>query len=125
MARTAEFSKDTKRAALKRAQNQCEAVGVMYGLAPNARCGVSLGHGVNFDHVILEANSKDNSLENCAAVCIPCHRVKTAKHDTPLAAQTLRKQDKARGIRNRKGPPLMGTKASGWKRSFSGEVTRR
>lgn len=60
-----------------------------------------LANGVDFDHVILDANSKDNSLENCAAVCIKCHRYKTAKHDTPLAAKTLRQQDKNLGI---KGP---------------------
>jgi hypothetical protein len=53
---------------------------------------------VEYDHIDLDANSKDNSLGNCAAVCIPCHRFKTAKHDTPKAAKTLRQQDKARGV---------------------------
>lgn len=106
----AKFTKPTKRAALKRAKNQCEAVGIMYGLKPNTRCGTSLSHGVEFDHIILDANSKDNSLENCAAVCIPCHRFKTAKHDTPMAAKTVRIFDKANNIRGpkrgfRKPPP--------------------
>ena len=105
-----EFSRNTKRDALKRAKNQCEAVGSWYGLHPGERCEASLGHGVEFDHIILEANSHDNSLENCAAVCIPCHRIKSAKHDTPTAAKTVRQRDKHQGIR---------TKTSRWpKRSF-------
>jgi hypothetical protein len=102
-----EFTKPTKRAALKRAGNgdsakaTCEAVGDWYGLPPGQRCTTSLANGVEFDHIDLDANSKDNSLENCAAVCIPCHRHKTTKHDIPLAAKTLRQQDKARGIRTK------------------------
>lgn len=94
-----EFTKATKRAALARSNGNCEAVGVWYGLEPGRRCGASLSGGVEFDHIILDANSKDNSLENCAAVCLPCHRHKTAKHDTPTAAKTLRQQDRALGIK--------------------------
>lgn len=105
----AEFSKPTKREALRRANNRCEAMGPMYGLPAGVRCATDLGYGVEFDHVILDANSKDNSLENCAAVCVKCHRWKTANHDTPKAAQTQRQQDKDRGIRKpstwRKPPP--------------------
>lgn len=94
----AEFKKDTKRAALKRSGNQCEALGKMYGLLPRQRCGVSLARGVEFDHIILDANSHDNSLANCAAVCIRCHRWKTSHVDTLTAAKTLRQQDKHNGI---------------------------
>ena len=100
----AEFTKPTKRSALKRAQNQCEAVGAMYGLEPDSRCMASLGHGVQFDHIILDANSKDNNLENCAAVCIPCHEFKTRKHDIPMAAKTVRQRDKYYGITKTKRP---------------------
>ncbi len=114
--RTAEFSKPVKREALKRSHGLCEATGVMYGLKPNATCGASLAHGVNFDHIILEANSHDNSLENCAAVCIPCHRVKTAKHDTPLAAKTLRQQDKDSGIKKRSSFPKAPPGYNSWTR---------
>jgi 5-methylcytosine-specific restriction endonuclease McrA len=99
VSRTAEFSKPVKRLALERAGKRCEAVGALYGLPEGQRCGADLGYGVQFDHVVLEANSKDNSLENCAAVCPRCHGWKTAKHDTPLAAKTVRQRDKALGIR--------------------------
>ncbi|ANK73766.1 hypothetical protein FA04_14735 [Ensifer adhaerens] len=97
----AEFSKPTKREALKRSRMHCEAVGKMYGLERGQRCNAPLGFGVEFDHIVLDANSKDNSLDNCAAVCIRCHRWKTAKHDTPMAAKTVRMQDKANGIKSK------------------------
>ena len=118
-----EFTKSTKRAALKRANSQCEAVGVMYGLEPDTRCGKSLAHGVEFDHIILAANGGDASLENCAAVCIPCHRYKTAKHDTPMAAKTVRLFDKNSGIRRQATMP--GSRNSRWKRRMDGTVERR
>jgi hypothetical protein len=98
-----EFTKATKRAALARSEGRCEAVGAWYNLAPGCRCNAPLAAGVEFDHIDLDANSKDNSLENCAAICIPCHRFKTAKIDTPKAAKTLRQQDKDRGIKRPAG----------------------
>jgi hypothetical protein len=120
-----EFTKPTKRAALQRSHLVCEAVGKTYGLLLGQRCGANLSYGVEFDHVILDANSKDNSLENCAAVCVRCHRWKSAKHDTPLAAKTVRQQDMARGIKKRSSRPMPGSKASGLKKCMNGEVVRR
>jgi hypothetical protein len=93
-----EFTKKTKRAALQRSGMLCEAVGEWYGLLPGQRCNLPLSAGVQFDHINLDANSKDSSIENCAAVCIKCHAFKTANHDIPVAAKTLRQQDAARGI---------------------------
>ena len=103
-----EFTKQTKRAALKRSGLICEAVGAMYGLPAGQRCGSPLSSGVEYDHIVLDANSKDNSLENCAACCIPCHRWKTAHHDTPMAAKTVRMQDKAHNIRTAPAKKLQG-----------------
>jgi len=114
MSRT-EFSKPTKRAALARAMNRCEASGFLYGLPATAVCGVSLAHGVEFDHVVADSNGGDASLGNCLAVCVKCHKYKTDKHDTPRAAKGLRQQDKARGI---KGP-----KRNWGKRPMSGNVS--
>jgi len=88
-----EFARQTKRDALRRSGKLCEAVGAMYGLDADRRCNAPLGYGVEFDHVVMDANSKDNSLENCAAVCIRCHGWKTAKHDIPMAAKTVRMQE--------------------------------
>lgn len=119
-----EFSKSTKRAALKRSDGTCEAVGEWYGLAPGQRCNALLAYGVEFDHINLNVNSHDDSLENCAAVCPRCHAYKTAHHDTPLAAKTLRQQDKHLGIKPRQSRPMPGSKASGIRRRMDGTVER-
>lgn len=96
-----EFTKKTQREALARSGMKCEAIGAWYGLDAGARCNADLGFGVQFDHIVLDANSKDNSLENCASVCLKCHKIKTAKHDIPTAAKTVRQQDMVRGIRTK------------------------
>ncbi|MFC6487311.1 HNH endonuclease signature motif containing protein [Nitratireductor sp. GCM10026969] len=94
-----EFTKPIKRQALKRSGGFCEAVGEWYGLKPGQRCNANLSYGVQFDHIDLDANSKDNSLGNCAAVCLRCHDHKTRTRDIPVASKTLRQQDKALGIK--------------------------
>lgn len=120
----AEFSKQTKRDALKRSGGNCEAVGGWYGLDPGQRCGWPLAYGVEFDHINLEANSKDNSLENCACVCQRCHEYKTTKRDIPLAAKTRRQQDKHTGIKKASRPMPCG-RQSKWKRKLTGETVER
>lgn len=102
MARTANFDKKTKRQALERSGGKCEAAGTIYGLEEGQRCNAPLSFGVEFDHWDLEANSKDKSLANCVASCPRCHKFKTAKHDIPKAAKTLRQQDKNRGVKRSK-----------------------
>ncbi len=89
MANRREFSSKTRKLALKRSGKVCEAVGAWYGRPAGQRCTNDLSLGVEYDHIILDANSKDNSLENCAAVCPSCHRWKTSNRDTPLAAKTV------------------------------------
>lgn len=114
----AEFSKATKRAALERSGGRCEAVGKLYGFKSGLRCGWPLHYGVEFDHINLEANSHDNSLTNCQAICRECHGVKTAKHDIPKAAKTLRQQDKHRGI---KKASTFAKRVDPWGKRFRGE----
>jgi len=99
----ANFTKPVKREALARSKGLCEANGPWYGLAEGQRCCLPLSAGVEFDHIDLDANSKDRSLGNCAAVCLKCHDYKTNKHDIPKAAKTVRQQDKAKGISKPKG----------------------
>lgn len=119
-----EFTKATKRLAWERSGGRCEGEGQLYGLPKGLRCDASLGAGVEYDHIDLDANSKDNSLENCAAVCPACHRYKTSKIDVPKAAKTKRQQDKNRGIRKPKGRPMPGSKASGIRKRMDGSVER-
>jgi 5-methylcytosine-specific restriction endonuclease McrA len=92
MADRREFTAKTRKEALRRSGLICEAVGDWYGLPAGQRCATSLGLGVEYDHLILDANSHDNSLENCRAVCPKCHGWKTANRDTPTAAKTVRQQ---------------------------------
>lgn len=106
MANRREFTKQTRRDALNRSGFLCEAIGAMYGLPAGQRCNAPLSAGVEYDHIVLDANSKDNSLENCAAVCPKCHRWKTSNHDVPMAARTVRMQDKAHGIRTAPAKPI-------------------
>lgn len=87
-----EFTTKTRKLALKRSGFICEAVGSWYGLPNGERCTRNLGDGVEYDHLILDANSKDNGLENCRAVCPKCHGWKTRNRDTPTAAKTVRQQ---------------------------------
>ena len=103
MARAGNFTTKVKRERLAHAQGKCEASGPVYGLPVGHTCGADLGFGVEFDHLDLVANSKDNSFDNCRAVCPACHRFKTSKHDVPRAAKTQRQQDKNSGIRRPKG----------------------
>jgi hypothetical protein len=92
-----EFTKQTKREALERSRGECEAVGSDYNLAPEARCNFPFGLAVEYDHVDSSRND-DNSLANCAAVCISCHAYKTAKIDIPKHAKIKRISDKHHGI---------------------------
>jgi 5-methylcytosine-specific restriction endonuclease McrA len=113
---TVPFSKAIKRAALLRSGKQCEAIGPMYGLPEGKRCCAPLDRGFDFDHIILWANSRDSTLENCATVCRQCHKHKSANHDTPLAAKTLRQQDKASGIKKPSTFPKPPPGYDPWKR---------
>lgn len=94
-----EFSKEVRREALKRSGQLCEASGPMYGLKAGQRCNCTLSVGVQFDHIISDSSGGEPTLDNCAAVCLPCHGWKSRNVDTPKAAKIKRVSDKHRGIR--------------------------
>lgn len=99
-----EFSRPTKREALKRSGGRCEAIGEVYGLAPGERCNATLSHGVEFDHYPLPATDKgSDTLDNCVAVCKVCHSHKTRTYDVPMQAKNKRVSDKHNGIVKPKG----------------------
>ena len=101
-----EFTKPTKREALARSGMKCEAIGVMYGLPKAHQCNADLAYGVEYDHIVRASDGGDNSLSNCAAVCIKCHDYKSRKVDTPGAAKTKRMSDKNVGIRKKPKKPI-------------------
>lgn len=95
MTRQGEFTKGTKLSAFRRALGRCE------GLGPDGeRCGALLVYGkFHYDHRNPVEFSGDNSLENCAVLCIGCHGTKTAKRDIPAIAKSNRIRYRAAGIK--------------------------
>jgi len=96
MSRT-EFTRATKQAALKRSGVKCEASGPRYGLQEGQRCNCSLSLGVQYDHDVPDQLGGDNSLENCRAVCVQCHRIKT-RGDIQQIRKSDRQRDKHAGV---------------------------
>ena len=83
-----------------------------------------LSNGVEFHHDKEATFGGDNSLENCLAVCIGCHRLVTAKR-APVIAKNNRQRDKNMGIRKRQSRPMAGSRQSKWKRKLDGTVVLR
>ena len=118
-----EFSAKTRRAAWERANGMCEGM-VDMGYAV-VRCLAPVDTGnFHYDHLDPDWYSKDNELENCAVLCVVCHKAKT-KTDVKNIAKSKRIIDKRIKARTPKGRPIPGTKRSGWKRKMNGEVVRR
>lgn len=92
-----EFSRETRREALKRSGLKCEASGPRYGLEEGQRCNCSLSLGVQYDHDVPDQLGGDNSIENCRAVCIQCHKIKT-RGDIRQIRKSDRQRDKASGV---------------------------
>lgn len=118
-----EFPKEVKRQALKRSGMLCEASGPMYGLKNDQRCNCTLGVGVQFDHIISDSSGGEPTLDNCAAVCLPCHGWKSRNVDTPKAAKIKRQSDAHLGIK-KSSNPLPGSRASGIRKRMNGTVER-
>jgi 5-methylcytosine-specific restriction endonuclease McrA len=92
-----EFTRKTKQDALRRAELKCEASGPRYGLKEGQRCNCSLSLGVQYDHDVPDQLGGDNSLENCRAVCVQCHKIKT-RGDVRQIRKSDRQRDKASGV---------------------------
>lgn len=120
-----EFPKSVKREALLRADGLCEGTGPLYGLPEGVRCNLNLSYGVHFDHVVADGLGGKNDLENCIATCPKCNLFKAYKFDTPRIAEMKRQRDRNQGIKRRKGPPMPGSRASGFKRKMDGSIERR
>ncbi|MEX2739974.1 HNH endonuclease signature motif containing protein [Rhizobium mongolense] len=93
----AEFTRKTKQDALKRSGLKCEASGARYGLEEGQRCNCSLSLGVQYDHDVPDQLGGDNSLENCRAICVQCHKIKT-RGDIQQIRKSDRQRDKSSGV---------------------------
>lgn len=123
--RRQEFSKETKRAALRRSKGKCEAKGATYGFPRGVRCNANLGYGVEYDHFPVRASDGGSAeLDNCAAVCIKCHRWKTSKVDMPQIAKAKRLFDKKWNLRE-VDRPMPGSRRSPLRRRLTGKTDGR
>jgi 5-methylcytosine-specific restriction endonuclease McrA len=111
-----EFSRKTKQEALTRSGHLCEASGPRYGFEEGQRCNCSLSLGVQFDHDVSDQIGGDNSLANCRAVCVQCHKFKT-RGDIQQIRKSDRQRDKGTGVIR----PAAKIKSAGFPRSEKAE----
>lgn len=120
-----EFSKPTKREALRRSGGFCEAVGAVYGLEPGQRCNAPLSRGVEFDHWPVPATDEgSDTLDNCVSCCPTCHRFKTSSYDVPMQAKGKRIRDKHTGVSSRFKLQSRGFAKAGPQRTATGPVNK-
>ena len=115
-----EFSRRVKFLAFKRCCND-------KGMPHCEICGVPLTSGnITYDHIIPDGLGGEPTLENCQVICIKiCHRKKTHQEDNPVMKKADRVLKKTFGIATRRGRPILGSRASGFKRKFDGSAVRR
>lgn len=86
-----------------------------------ASCGIVTGGaaGLEWDHIIpLELGGSD-TIDNLQPLCRGCHKAKTAQ-DVKAIRKAERQRQRTAGIHKQTRNPIPGSKASGWKRTFSG-----
>lgn len=92
-----------------------------------AECGRRIGNGVawNADHIIALVNGGENREFNLQPLCLkPCHQAKTAT-DLAEKSTVYHRILKHVGIKIKPAKPMIGSKASGWKRKMDGTLVRR
>ncbi|WP_460452234.1 HNH endonuclease [Alsobacter sp. SYSU BS001988] len=90
-----------------------------------ARCGgrIRPGQRWDLDHVVPLALGGRDEPDNLQVVCAPCHRQKT-RRDVSAVAKAKRIEARHWGA-HRSPTPLPCGRASPWKRTLAGELTRR
>lgn len=114
MSRRTEFSRKTKLAAWEASGGRC------------ADCDrkIFTGDGPEYDHQIPCEMGGDNSPDNCAVLCIPCHKSKTATVDMPTIVKARRVHSKHVNATKPKST-FPGSRNSKWKKKVGGGVERR
>jgi hypothetical protein len=118
-----EFSAKVKAAALKR----CMAGGSKPGVPQCENCDIELSArtGIIYEHVTPDGLGGEPTLENCKVHCGLCADIKTHTEDNPAMAKADRVFKAHHGLKRRKGPPMPGSRASGWKKPMNGPAVRR
>lgn len=89
-------------------------------------CQFPIAKGEPFidEHIIPLALGGSNDANNRGMAHRQCAARKT-KVDVSKTAKAVRIRAKHLGIPKRKGPPMPGSRASGWKKPFYGKAVRR
>lgn len=85
---------------------------------------IMTGEGWALDHIVALINGGQHRESNLRVICDWCHKGKT-REDVREKAITARKRSKHLGIKRRKGPPMMGSRESKFKRKLDGRVELR
>jgi 5-methylcytosine-specific restriction endonuclease McrA len=80
--------------------------------------------GFIVEHIIPLGLGGDDTIENMGAAHPDCASIKT-KRDVWQIAKAKRQKQRSLGIKRTKGRPMPGSKASGLKKKFNGEVVKR
>lgn len=82
------------------------------------------GESWETDHVVRLKDGGGNVESNLAPAHKKCHSEKSGREQT-AGAKVDRVRKKHLGVKAKKGRPMAGTKASGWKRKMDGTWERR
>lgn len=82
------------------------------------------GEPAEFDHIVALINGGENKESNIQVLCRWCHKPKTAA-DVALKSKVYRVRSRHLGFRQPKGPAILGSKRSGWRRKINGTWERR
>lgn len=85
---------------------------------------IAPGEKWEVEHIKAKGLGGSNDPDNLRPAHIDCHAGKT-RRDVAIMRKADRQGKKHLGIKRRKGPPMPGTKASGWKKRIDGTVERR
>ncbi len=115
-----EFPQAIKKAAFARS---CKPDGIPKCEAPGCGKVIRAGHLI-FEHVQPDGLGGEPTMANIAVYCDVCADRKTFEEDNPRMAKADRVLKTTFGMK-RKGRPMPGSKASGFKKKMSGVVVRR
>lgn len=85
---------------------------------------IMAGEAWELDHIVSLVNGGENRESNLAPALKEAHKAKTAK-DVAQKSVERRKRSKHLGIAPKTGRPVMGSKASGWKKKVDGTWVKR
>lgn len=95
----------------------------------NGRCylsgrKISAADKWHCEHIIALANGGQHRESNIAPALVEPHKEKT-REDRKTQSRIYKIRKRNLGLKKPKGRPLIGTKASGWKRKLDGTLVKR